>query len=163
MRAARIAAIIVAALTLDGCATTYHEMGLSGVAAEQMTADTWRIRARGNAVTSRAQIQDYVLLKAAETTEAAGATHFQIISEADAGSGTTVVPRRTADPSGLELQQQRVARRTLRTGAGLIEPGEDAYIRVLKLAPGQQPSGAGVFSAAEIIQFVGARVKRASE
>ncbi len=40
----------------------------------------------------------------------------------------------------------------------VIKPGEDAYIRVLKLAPGQQAQGA--FSAAEIIQFTGPRVQR---
>ena len=40
----------------------------------------------------------------------------------------------------------------------VIKPGEDVYIRVLKLATGQQAQGA--FSAAEIIQFTGPRVKR---
>jgi hypothetical protein len=40
----------------------------------------------------------------------------------------------------------------------LIGPGQDAYIRVLRLAPGQQMAGA--FSADEIIQFVGSRVAR---
>jgi hypothetical protein len=51
----------------------------SRVAAEQMTADTWRIRAQGNNLTSNVEIQDFILLNAAETTEAAAATHFQII------------------------------------------------------------------------------------
>lgn len=39
-----------------------------------------------------------------------------------------------------------------------VKPGEDTYIRVLKLGPGQQVQGA--INAAEIIQFIGPRVQR---
>ena len=45
---------VLAAFLLCGCATKYQEMGFTGgVAADQVTADTWRIRARGNAYTDR--------------------------------------------------------------------------------------------------------------
>jgi hypothetical protein len=40
----------------------------------------------------------------------------------------------------------------------IIKPGQDVHIRVLRLAPGQQIPG--VYSADEIIQFIGPRVKR---
>ena len=77
---------------LGGCATKYQEMGFSGgVAAQQITADTWRIQSRGNAYTGASTVQDYVLLKAAETTQAAGGTHFQIVSAADASRASTFV------------------------------------------------------------------------
>jgi hypothetical protein len=158
MQAIRIAAIIIAAVMLGGCATRYHEMGLGGgVAAEQMTADTWRIRVVGNELTSPAAIQDYVLLKAAETAEAAGATHFQIIS----GTGTNGA-RRSTSKSYLGERREPYTTTIPRLGDAMIERGEDVYIRVLKLAPDQQVPGTNVFSAAEIIQFVGPRVKRAS-
>jgi hypothetical protein len=49
-----------------------------------MTAETFRITARGNGYTGNTTIQDYALLKAAETTKEAGGTHFLIISAADA-------------------------------------------------------------------------------
>src|SRR5262249_48645534 len=39
---------------------------------------------RGNAYTGKTTIQDYALLKAAETTKEAGGTHFVVISAADA-------------------------------------------------------------------------------
>jgi hypothetical protein len=77
-----------------------------------------------------------VLLKAAETTQAAGGTHFQIISASDAsrastivsgGSTTTTVVGNQAFTSGSTAVAQTV-----------IKPGEDVYIRVLKLTPGQQ-------------------------
>jgi hypothetical protein len=60
-------------------------MGFTGgVAAQQMTADTFRISARGNGYTSSNTIQDYMVLKAAETTKQAGGSYFVIVSAADA-------------------------------------------------------------------------------
>jgi hypothetical protein len=54
-------------------------MGFSGgVAAQQITADTWRIQSRGNAYTGASTVQDYVLLKAAD----------------DSGSGRYALPKR---------------------------------------------------------------------
>src|SRR5215471_8220818 len=81
----RFLGIVALCAALVGCATKYQEMSFTGgVAAEQITADTWRIRARGNAYTNSSTVQDYVLLKAAETTQAAAGTYFQIVSAADA-------------------------------------------------------------------------------
>jgi hypothetical protein len=40
-----------------------------------------------------------------------------------------------------------------------IKPGQDAYIRVLRLSSVQQTPN-GVFAADEIIQYIGGRVKR---
>ena len=155
MRAALFAAF--AAFCLWGCATKYQDMGFTGgVAAEQVTADTWRIRARGNAYTGSATVQDFVLLKAAETTQAAGGTHFQIITAADASRASTIV---TGGGSTTTFSGN-----TAFTTSGpvvadtVIKPGQDVYIRILKLPPGQSP--AGVFSAAEIIQFTGPRIQR---
>src|SRR5215467_11206208 len=87
-------AIVLLILALGGCATPYQEMGFTGgVAAQRMTADTYRIVARGNAYTGGTAIQDYTLLKAAETTKQAGASHFAIISAANASrAGAVVIP-----------------------------------------------------------------------
>jgi hypothetical protein len=74
-RAMKFVTTFLGFLIFAGCATKYQEMGFSGgVAAQQITADTFRIVARGNAYTGSTTVQDYVLLKAAETTKAAGAT-----------------------------------------------------------------------------------------
>ena len=44
---------VFTAIAVGGCATKYQDMGFSGgVAAQQMTADTFRISARGNGYTS---------------------------------------------------------------------------------------------------------------
>ncbi|MHB0772309.1 CC0125/CC1285 family lipoprotein [Bradyrhizobium sp. 1.29L] len=144
-------------LALGGCGTKYQEMGFTGgVAAQQMTADTWRIQSRGNAYTNSATVQDYVLLKAAETAQAAGGTHFQIISAADASRASTIVSPGTSNTTFVGNQ----AFTTTSPGSvdTVIRPGQDVYVRVLKLPPGPTPQG--VYSAQEIIQFVGSRVER---
>lgn len=80
-----LAVVLVAAA---GCATRYQELGpAGGVTASKMTADVWRISARINHLTDPTAAQDYVLLKAAETTVAAGGTHFVIVGLNDVGSG----------------------------------------------------------------------------
>lgn len=138
---------------LVGCATKYQEMGFTGgVEAEQITSDTWRIKSRGNAYTSSATVQDFVLLKAAETTKAAGGNHFILISASDASRVGVVTSPGTATTT----VSGNTAFTTVSPGASreYIKPGQDAYIRVLK-APAP-----GAFSADEIIQFIGARVKR---
>src|SRR6185503_20266800 len=77
------ASILLMSITLTACSTRYQHMGFAGgVSAERMTADTFRIVARGNGYTDATTIQDYALLKAAETTVAAGGTHFVVVSAA---------------------------------------------------------------------------------
>jgi hypothetical protein len=155
----RVLGIVVLCAALGGCATKYQEMGFSGgVAAEQITADTWRIRARGNAYTNSTTVQDYVLLKAAETTQAAGAAYFQIVSAADASRASTFVTSGTSTTNFVG----NTAFTTTSPGSvdTVIKPGQDVYVRILKSAPsGPTP---GVYAAAEIIQFVGPRVQRPS-
>jgi hypothetical protein len=152
--------VIALCAIVAGCATKYQDMGFTGgVAAEQITADTWRIRARGNAYTGNSTVQDYVLLKAAETAQASGATHFQIISAADASRASTIVSPGTSTTTVVG----RSAFTTTSPGSvdTVIKPGEDVYVRILK----QQPPGPlppGTYSAPEIIQFVGSRVQRPS-
>jgi hypothetical protein len=46
----RVLGVLALCVLLGGCATKYQEMGFTGgVAAQQITADTWRIQSRGNA------------------------------------------------------------------------------------------------------------------
>ncbi|UPJ60542.1 hypothetical protein [Bradyrhizobium sp. 192] len=100
--------IVGVCLALGGCGTKYQEMGFtSGVAAQQMTADTWRIQSRGNSYTNSATVQDYVLLKAAETAQAAGGTHFQITSAADASRASTIVTPGTSNTTFSAIKLSR--------------------------------------------------------
>jgi hypothetical protein len=152
-----VVAMLVAALSV-GCATPYQGMGFrGGVDAQQLTANTFRILARGNGYTDATTIQDHALLKAAETTKQAGGTHFAIISASDASSvGHVVVPGQAHTSV---VGSTAYTTYTPATAHKFIRPGQDVYIRILTVQLGQQPPF-GAFSADEIIQFVGPRVKR---
>jgi hypothetical protein len=143
---------------LLGCGTPYQDMGFrGGVAAEQVSADVYRIKARGNGYTDQSTVQDYTLLKAAETAKSAGASHFQLISAGDASSQSIVTTPGTASTSVIG----NTALTTYSPGSTdvFIKPGQDTYVRVLRLAAGQSPPS-GALSADEIIRYVGGRVKR---
>ena len=146
-------------LILAGCTTKYQEMGFTGgVSAQQITSDTFRISARGNGSTGKTTIQDYALLKAAETTKSAGGTHFIVVSAADASSASTIVTPGTSTTTFSGNTAYTI--RSPGSVDNIVKPGQDVYIRVLKLAPGQQVQGS--FAADEIIQFIGPRVQRDS-
>jgi hypothetical protein len=136
MRKHGIAALCIA---LSGCGINYQDTG--GAAAQQMAADTFRISGRADAYTGNITIEDYILLKAAETTKAAGFSHFKLISPTEASRGSFSIANlkrgTPADPA--------------------IQPGQDTYIRVLH----EQVQGAYV--ADEIIQSIGPRAGRNSK
>ncbi len=153
--------LLAVVLIIGGGSTPYQQMGFSGgVDTQQITADTYRIVARGNASTSSTRIQDYTLLKAAETTRAAGGTHFAIVSAADASSVGQITTGGTAQTTFVG----NMATTTYNppTTHHYVKPGQDTYIRVLNITPGQAPPR-GAYSADEIIQHVGARVKQYAE
>lgn len=97
------------------------------------------------------------MLKAAETTKAAGASHFMLVSAQDASEAGTIVSQghaaTTFDGSTASTTY------SLPTVTNYVRPGEDTYIRVLHLLPGQT-APAGALSADEVIKFVGTRVSR---
>jgi hypothetical protein len=143
---------------LAGCATKYQDMGFTGgVGAQQVTSDTFRIQAQGNGYTSAASVQDYVLLKAAETTKQSGGTHFILISAAN----TTRVDQLQTSGTAQTTFVGHNASTTYTPGSTetIIKPGQDAYIRVLNVKAGQTLP-AGAISADEIIKYVGPRVQR---
>jgi hypothetical protein len=150
-------AALLAVLLLGGCSTPYQENGFTGgVTAVRVSADVWRIEASGNGYTSSATIQDYALLKSAETTKAAGGTHFVVVD----GKDTSATGVYTGPAQSTTTFSGNQAFTTTTPGARMAfnKPGQDTYIRVIRLQPGQNPGGA--YSADEIIQFIGPRIKR---
>jgi hypothetical protein len=149
----RLAALALLVAAICGCSTRYQSMGFTGgVAAQQMTSDTFRISARGNSYTSTTTIQDYMMLKAAETTKQVGGSHFIIVSAADAsrtGYITTPGQARTTVVGNTAYTSYSPG-----SVYSMFKPGQDAYVRVV---PANTP---GAISADEIIQFIGSRVKR---
>lgn len=158
MNAIRILAVLGAVIGLSGCmSTTYREVGFfGGVEARQMTADTYNIIARGNGYTSDATIQDYAILKAAETTIAAGGTHFVVLGVEDT---TRTSVGQTAGYGQVSVYGN-TAYGTYSPGYTypIVKPGQQMLIQVILVRSGNAPQGA--ISAAEVVAFIGPRVRR---
>lgn len=155
--------VMVVCLAMGGCASRYQELGpAGGVAAAKMTEDVWRISARGNALTESTAVQDFVLLKAAETTIAAGASHFVIVGMQDVG------PARVGRQTGLYAFGGAGGRDGGRlgqdmTGYSRMAPdglsGEDVMIRLLP-ATASAEDKAKALDARQLVANIAPRVKR---
>jgi hypothetical protein len=153
-----VGCLVVAAVPLGGCATKYQDMGFTGgVAAEPVMTDTYRILARGNGYTAAARVEDFVLLKAAETTLAAGGSYFMVLNQ---NNQTNVMTGQT--PGTVQTNVYgRTAFSTYTPGTtyNIVKPGEDVMIRVLRLKASEAPPP-GAFPAQDIVNTLGPRLKQ---
>ncbi len=146
-------------LALVGCQTPYQDMGFTGgVSAAPIGGDMYRISARGNGYTDQTMVQDYVLLKAAETTLQSGHTHFVIVGGQDAS-------RQEFGQTPGMMQTNIIgntAYSTYTPGATyqIIKPGQDVMIKVGNLT-GQNNIGA--FDAQQVFNAISPRVLRPSK
>lgn len=145
------------ALFLAGCATRYGDLGIAGgVQAEPIMPGVYRIIARGNGYTAASTVQDFMLLKAAETTLENGGTHFVIGGVSDQSQAFVYTTPGT-------LQVSRVGNTaygsyTPGMSIPVYKPGSDTIITILKIGRGQVPPPAA-FDAKLIVQTIGPRVK----
>lgn len=158
-RSFSILAVVGLALALSGCLSTpYQERGFTGgVQAQQITSNTWRITARGNGFTSDSTVQDFALLKAAETTLAAGGTHFIILAVEDAERRSVGYTPTTVNTSVYGNNATSYV-----TGGApytIVKPGQNLIIQVVSVGLGRA-APANSFSASEIVSIVGSRVRR---
>jgi hypothetical protein len=158
MRLLRRSAGALALLVLASCQTPYQEPGLTGgVTAAPITNDTYRISARGNGYTAANTIQDYVLLKAAETTLSKGGTHFIIVTSANATQQITGQTPGTMQTNVIG----NTAYTTYTPGINydIVKPGQDTIIQILTVPAGATaPNGA--FPAQQVFDNINPRVKR---
>jgi hypothetical protein len=155
----RTLAALAWGITLSACSTSYGEMGFSGgVEAAAVTNDVYRISARGNGFTDATTIQDYSLLKAAETALGAGKTHFGVLSGNDT---TTTSIGQTAGTFNTSVYGN-TAFTTYNPGVmyDIVKPGQDLMIRVFTPRAGEAiPPNA--FNAQEVFNNINPRVERA--
>ena len=129
---------------------------MGGVSAEPVMTDVYRIIAHGNGYTSPDRVQDFALMKAAETTLAAGGNYFVVVDEKNR---TSVVSGETAGTSTTSVIG-RTAVTTYSPGAtyNIVKPGEALMIRVLRLGPKDTPPP-GAFPAQDIVNTMGPRLR----
>jgi hypothetical protein len=132
-------------------------MGLAGgVEAAPMTNDTYRISARGNGYTDATTIQDYVYLKAAETTLGAGQTHFTIVN------GTDRTDNAVGQTAGSFTNYGGMAWYNPGITYNIVKPGEDLIIRVWTPGP-KDMLPPNTYAAQQIYENINPRVKRSKD
>ena len=151
------ACALLAISPLAGCASDFQVMGLAGGGAvQQVSSNLFRISASSGPLEDYADVQDRLLLKAAETTLQHGGTHFLVRATparyADGDIVTGAISSATTVPKA--ERYGRVAPIQSLAGA------QDAYIEVLYIPPGKDPPAAAI-SAQEITTFVGRRGSQA--
>ena len=97
--------LLLSLTSLVACATPYQEMGFTGgVSSVRLGADLVEVRAKGNGLTSKARVRDFVLLRAANDTLNAGFTHFAILTESDTTTTKqTTLSKRTYTDSNTQV------------------------------------------------------------
>lgn len=164
----RIGIILGAALACSACATTYGEIdGWSGdgVSADRLSADTFRIRSRGNGATEAAIIEDFALLRAAEAVKMACFSHFVVLEGADRTQVSEIVTpeqeTRRVEEKEVDGKIEKVVTRTYTPASTsiVVRPGRDLIVQGLALAPGQR-APAGAMSADDTLTYVSPRVVR---
>lgn len=158
MRSLKLSSLVVLSLAMGGCQTPYQEIGATGgVSAFAITNDTFRISSRGNGYTDPTLVQDYSLLKAAETTLQSGGTHFLVIT----GKDTT---NRSFGQTPGTFNTNVYGNTTFTTynpgiTYDIVKPGEDLLIQVLKVPTGTN-APVGAFDAQQVFDNINPRVVR---
>jgi hypothetical protein len=145
----------IALIALAGCVspTSYND----SVSASQIDSSTFRITALGNGATDPERVQDFAMFKAAQTTLAAGADYFSIISVLDRSESFVLHGAPIADSESTVIAGRVYTDTTITPGYSIpvLRPGQSLVIRVYK---GQKPTGAAVFDAHEVTRFLVGRV-----
>ena len=155
----RTALVLLLGLGLAGCAGAFAPTPYAdAVEAARLDTATLRLVGRGNAMTPDARLHDYVLLRAAEETRAAGYGHFRVLERKDTGTTDTTTSAGT-------YTTERHHHHDVTT----YVPGDTTTTRrpgltvVVRMYPGPKPRDAAgnVYDAAEVAAFVGPRARSA--
>jgi hypothetical protein len=97
------AAMLFAGLFLNACAATalYRPQSSgrgTGYSDQQITLTRYRVSSSGDPDTSRAQVEDYLMRRAAELTVKAGYNHFTFDNRSTEASSVTSVPPDSWNP-----------------------------------------------------------------
>lgn len=148
--------IIIVAVWVSACATTYQDLGFTGgVAAHQIGETRFRVEARGNAFTDISTVHDFVMLKAAETALEHGYEYFIVMDGWDASSTAYVTTPTTTNAQASVYGNQAYGSATTYGGQTyqLNRPGADLIIQLTNSREN------ATHSAVEIVRYVGPRVR----
>lgn len=127
---------------LAACATPYAARGEAGGFSEtQLDRNEWVVRFDGNGFTSQEQVADYLLLRSAELTLAAGFRYFILVAQQDQTSyGTYTTPTHTETTATVTSHGNTAYGTAQSTTYGgqtvyIPKPGREALIRCFAERP----------------------------
>jgi hypothetical protein len=152
-------------LSLAACATPYQQNNwfFGGVSAAPMGGDVYRIQAQLNAFSDQSRVQDYILLRAAETAREQGAVGFVVLDAQNTSeSGTVVIPgssqtTASAYKVGNSVYGSATTTYSPAQAHTIVRPGGLVMIRLVREPA---PAGLQYFNAEELIAAIGPRVRR---
>lgn len=129
-----------------------------------MGGDTYRVNARLNVFSNQNHVQDYLLLRAAETAQANGSVGFVILSERDTTESATVVTPGTSTTTASAYGAGNSAYGSVTTTytppiAQTFESAPGGMI-MIRLVREPVPEGLVFINAAETIAAISPRVRR---
>jgi hypothetical protein len=93
--------ILIFAVFIQGCATTYQAKGFTGGYSEtQLDENVFNVTFRGNGYTRRERVSDFTLLRCAELTLVHGYRYFTIIDANSYTSNSTFTTPTTSQTTG---------------------------------------------------------------
>ena len=131
-------AIFLAAAILAGCATPYQPAGATGGFEEmQIDANTYRIRAKGNALVSMSTMKDHVLLRASELALQKGYSHFAILQSSNRYDSYTTTTAGSVDQE--THKGKTYTTYTAPTSTTTQHPNAESIVRLLHGKPSGGP------------------------
>lgn len=130
----------IMALLAGACASPLDITGPRYSTRERIADNVYRVDIPASRYSDREMVKDLTLVRAAETAQRAGGTHFLVIRGDDADTLDLPVVFGASDPARKDYT---------------------VYVKVLTIAPQQQP-GHGALSVEEVLQFIGKRFEKAA-
>lgn len=127
------------ALLAGACASPLDIAGPRSATQERIAGNVYRVDIPASQYSDREVVKDLTLVRAAETAQRAGGTHFLVIRGDDADTLLPVVLG-ASDPARKDYT---------------------VYVKVLTIEAPRQP-GHGVLSVEEVLQFLGKRFEKAA-
>lgn len=142
----RVCALVLAFLTLGGCATAYQSKGMTGGFSETLLApDTFKINFSGNGFTSAERASDFAILRAADKSLEMGCNYFGVMNEADGAS----VSSATIGTAGWSGHHAWAFSNTV----PIVKPNTNLFVKCYRDAP----PGMSLFDAHFIAQSIRAK------
>lgn len=154
----KVLAALLAVIAVSACATGYNTRG---VVAVPLGRDLYRIEANLNQYSNQSMVQDYLLLRAADTAIEAGAEGFVIVSERNTTRQRTFVTGGSSQTTATVQSFGNYAygsATTTHSAPQIIErtmPGGSIMIELVR----NPMATARYFSAVDIRTSIGPRVK----